>query len=113
MFWYCHKRGRETRLEKERLLTEAEIAQMEKEIASDPKVQPMTTETTTTAPEGASMEQVYAGVRRSGNTIVYGEEPKEGEAQYAEGGSLAKELTKEKSLRNVNKEEYVGESKAS
>ena len=96
VFWYCHKRGRETRLEKERLLTEAEIAQMEKEIANDPAMKPLATEPTTTAPEGASIEQVHAGMQRPGNTIAEGEEPKEGQAQYAEGGSLAKELAKEK-----------------
>jgi len=56
VFWYCHKRGREVRLEKERLLTEAEVANLEKEYA--PTEQP-----TTTAPAGASMEDVEAGIR--------------------------------------------------
>ena len=96
VFWYCHKRGRETRLEKERLLTEAEIAQLEKEIADDPAVQPLSAEPTTTAPQGASIEQVHAGMQRPGNTLVEGEEPTEGQAQYADGGSLAKELAKER-----------------
>ena len=104
VFWYCHKRGRETRLEKERLLTEAEIAQLEKEIANDPAVQPLSTESTTTAPQGASIEQVHAGMQRPGNTLVEGEEPREGQAQYAEGGSLAKELAKERQNEGIEKE---------
>lgn len=59
VFWYCHKRGKEVRLEKERLLSEAEIAALERDIATDPNMQPPTT----TAPEGASMEEVTSGMR--------------------------------------------------
>ena len=35
VFWYCHKRGRETRLEKERAATEAQIAAMDEEVSSE------------------------------------------------------------------------------
>jgi hypothetical protein len=59
VFWYCYKRGKEVRLEKERRLTEEEVARLEKEHeAATPSETP-----TTTAPEGASMEDVEAGMR--------------------------------------------------
>ena len=58
VFWYCHKRGRDVRLEKERRLTEAEVARLEKEhdVNSGDIL-------TTTAPEGAPMEDVTAGMK--------------------------------------------------
>ena len=58
VFWYCHKRGREVRLEKERQLTEKEVEQLEKEYTT------MSPEDvrTTTAPEGAPIEEVQAGM---------------------------------------------------
>jgi len=66
VFWYCYKRGRETRLERERDLTEQEVQQLEKdwketqpeEDTSEPRIVP----TSTTAPSGATMEQVKAGI---------------------------------------------------
>ncbi|KAJ9660169.1 hypothetical protein H2198_002675 [Neophaeococcomyces mojaviensis] len=66
VFWYCHKRGKEVRLEKERQLTEQEVEQLEKEWRhvhphggdTETAVPP----TTTTAPPGASMEEVKAGI---------------------------------------------------
>ena len=66
VFWYCYKRGRETRLEQERSLTEHEVQELEKEwkdnqpeeSSSEPRITP----TTTTAPPGATMEQVRAGI---------------------------------------------------
>lgn len=59
VFWYCHKRGKEVRLDKERELTEAEMQQLEKEYhPTDGNENP-----TTTADEGASMEEVQAGIR--------------------------------------------------
>ncbi|KAI9871333.1 MAG: hypothetical protein M1830_003019 [Pleopsidium flavum] len=64
VFWYCHKRGKEVRLEKERLLNEEEMAALERDIASDPNMQPPTT----TAPEGASMEEVARGMHHGGGT---------------------------------------------
>ena len=62
VLWYCHKRGREVRLENERLVTEEEIKKLNEE-NPDGKIRP--TETfTTTAPQGASAEEVREGVRR-------------------------------------------------
>lgn len=59
VFWYCHKRGREERLEKERELTENEVKEL------DEAYQNMSTNEipTTTAAPGASMAEVQAGVR--------------------------------------------------
>jgi len=81
VFWYCHKRGREVRLEKDRLLTEKEIAALEFQIATDGPAP------TTFAPPDASMEEVEAGMHP---------EPERTAEGYAAGGSLAKELVKEK-----------------
>jgi hypothetical protein len=58
VFWYCHKRGKEVRLEKERRLTEQEEAQLDaeyRELIPDGVH-------TTTAPEGASLEEVQEGM---------------------------------------------------
>jgi len=57
VFWYCHKRGREVRLEKERKLTEKEVEQLEKDYAENPG-----DIDTTTAPEGATIDEVQAGM---------------------------------------------------
>lgn len=59
VFWYCHKRGREERLEKERELTENEVKEL------DEAYQNMSTNElpTTTAASGASMAEVQAGMR--------------------------------------------------
>jgi len=59
--WYCHKRGREVRLEKERLLTEHEIARLNARYASVNASE----KSTTTAPENSPIEQVEAGVREA------------------------------------------------
>ncbi|KAK2761206.1 hypothetical protein FQN54_001727 [Arachnomyces sp. PD_36] len=60
VFWYCHKRGREVRLERERLLTEQEVAQLEAEYESGRAgVEGLST----TAPEGAPIDAVQDGVR--------------------------------------------------
>jgi hypothetical protein len=59
VFWYCYKRGREVRLEKEDQLTEEEIARLESEYNE----QNESGMPTTTAPEGAPMEDVEAGMR--------------------------------------------------
>lgn len=60
VLWYCHKRGREVRLERERLLTEQEVAQLEAEYEESGRA---LEGLTTTAPEGASIEEIEAGVR--------------------------------------------------
>ena len=82
VFWYCHKRGKEVRLEKERALTEKEAAALDEKLASED-----TTPRTTTAPEGAPIEEVRAGM------LVRDEKDGEG---YAAEGSLAKELERER-----------------
>jgi hypothetical protein len=108
VFWYCHKRGKEVRLEKERLLTEQEIAALDAQISAEPPAtyqpsshQPTEAHTqaqmlTTTAPEGAPIEDVRAGLAH----LQVGEKEDNEEdretAPYAPGGSLAKELAKEK-----------------
>ena len=61
VFWYCHKRGREVRLEKERLLTEAEMAALDDDAPATSSEGP----STTTAPSGAPIEQVEAGMREA------------------------------------------------
>ncbi|KAL9623679.1 MAG: hypothetical protein Q9160_002135 [Pyrenula sp. 1 TL-2023] len=58
VFWYCHKRGRDVRLERERELTEKEVAQLEKEWEDMEKEDI----SSTTAPEGASLDEVRAGI---------------------------------------------------
>ena len=64
VFWYCYKRGKEVRLEKERNLTDEEVLQLEKEwqatqpASSATRIPP----TTTTAVPGATMDQVRAGI---------------------------------------------------
>lgn len=71
VFWYCHKRGKEVRLEKERALTEQEVELLEKEWQERQKavgeapnldLRAPTARSMTTAPPGASMEQVRAGI---------------------------------------------------
>lgn len=99
VFWYCHKRGREVRLEKERLLTEAEVAAINKaeSTSSASTSDHPTTEAapplTTTAPPGAPLEEVQAGMHQHAADGDAAQE--EGSARYAEGGSLAKELKRE------------------
>lgn len=62
MLWYCHKRGREVRLENERIVTEQEIAKMNEEAAAERPIR--ATETlTTTAPRGAPADSIRDGVR--------------------------------------------------
>ena len=78
VFWYCHKRGREVRLEKERLLTEAEVEALN---------EPSSSTQTTPAAEGAPIDQVEAGLAaHDGEPAVL---------DYAPNGSLAKELAKD------------------
>ncbi|KIW97459.1 uncharacterized protein Z519_01043 [Cladophialophora bantiana CBS 173.52] len=58
VFWYCHKRGREVRLEKERQLTEEEVQKLDVDYkAEHPDEYP-----TTTAEKGASIQEVQAGI---------------------------------------------------
>ena len=111
VFWYCHKRGRETRLEKERLLTEAEIAQLDKEVAVDPNLQ-TSAGPTTTAPEGAPIEEVQAGMKSAAAEAEKeeAEKPQTGEASYAPGGSLAKDEAARK--KKAEEEKKAAEDQA-
>ena len=85
------------RLEKERLLTEKEREELEAQIAADPAWEPPAGSTssgyTTFAPEGASLEEVRAGMepQRPSSSA--------GSAEYAPGGSLAKEIKKEEEAK--------------
>lgn len=64
VLWYCHKRGREVRLENERLVTEEEIRRLNEESSPDERIR--ATETlTTTAPAGASPAQIREGVKEA------------------------------------------------
>ncbi|KAF9893127.1 hypothetical protein FE257_012538 [Aspergillus nanangensis] len=64
VLWYCHKRGREVRLENERLVTEEEINKMNEESSDGERIR--TTETlTTTAPSGASAAEIREGVKEA------------------------------------------------
>lgn len=59
--WYCHKRGKEVRLENERLVTEAEITKMNEEY--EQHIRP--TETlNTTAPRDAPISDVRDGIEQ-------------------------------------------------
>ncbi|KAI2792819.1 hypothetical protein POX_b02862 [Penicillium oxalicum] len=62
VLWYCHKRGREVRLENERLVTEDEIRKLNEE-TSDTPIRPSQT-LLTVAPQGASVEEVREGVKK-------------------------------------------------
>lgn len=78
VFWYCHKRGREERLEKERELTEKEVKEL------DESYQKTNTNDipTTTAPPGASIADVQAGMEEI--KIVKQEENKENVVRMAD-----------------------------
>ncbi|KAL8724957.1 MAG: hypothetical protein Q9181_006598 [Wetmoreana brouardii] len=103
VFWYCHKRGKEVRLEKERALTEKEMAELDERLAAEdttPGGLPDTAPRTTTAPEGATIEEVRAGMQ-----VHEGDGP----MGYAAEGSLARELEKEKREKNKNGDGEKGE----
>ncbi|KAL4870928.1 hypothetical protein BDV12DRAFT_164934 [Aspergillus spectabilis] len=66
VLWYCHKRGREVRLENERLVTEEEIEKLNKESADGTESQIRSTETlTTTATHGASIAEIREGIKEA------------------------------------------------
>ena len=58
MLWYCHKRGKEVRLDKERQLTEDEVARLDEAYKKEHPGETFMT----TAEEGASIEEVQAGI---------------------------------------------------
>ena len=84
--WYCHKRGREVRLEKERQLTAAEMEAIRQQVEADAPGE-YHGGLTTTAPDGAALDEVRAGIRPAGEV-----RDGDGPAPYAEGGSLAQAL---------------------
>lgn len=88
MFWYCHKRGKEVRLEKERLLTESEIAALDDDAPATSSGDPPTT----TAPPDASIEQVEAGMKEAD---LQDQQERGRRGEYAEGGSLAEDSKKQ------------------
>ncbi|KAE8147496.1 hypothetical protein BDV25DRAFT_160217 [Aspergillus avenaceus] len=62
ILWYCHKRGREVRLENERIVTEEEVGKLNEQSTPEEKIR--ATETlTTTAPQGASVAEIREGVK--------------------------------------------------
>ncbi|BCS22149.1 uncharacterized protein APUU_30374S [Aspergillus puulaauensis] len=68
VLWYCHKRGREVRLENERLVTEEEIEKMNQDSSdgAGTESQIRSTETlTTTAAQGASASEVREGIKEA------------------------------------------------
>lgn len=89
VFWYCHKRGRETRLEKERILTEGERATLAAKVSAEPATEYDDTIRTTTAPEGAPIDEVREGMRHAAIASP-------NQATYAPGGSLAREYSSTK-----------------
>ncbi|KAL8732852.1 MAG: hypothetical protein Q9166_002453 [cf. Caloplaca sp. 2 TL-2023] len=105
VFWYCHKRGKEVRLEKERALTEKEMVELDEKLAAEDTTPTDTNPrvTTTTAPEGADIEEVRAGMQ-----VHEGDGP----MGYAASGSLAKEMEKEEK-RGENTEEEKREERIS
>ncbi|KAL4878612.1 hypothetical protein BJY04DRAFT_107895 [Aspergillus karnatakaensis] len=66
VLWYCHKRGREVRLENERLVTDEEIEKLNEESADTNEAQIRSTETlTTTAARGASLTEIREGIKEA------------------------------------------------
>lgn len=84
VFWYCHKRGKEVRLEKERLLTEEEISHLDDEASAGSSAAPRTT----TAPSGASIADVQNGMLILENDAST--DAQSSRTGYAEGGSLSR-----------------------
>ncbi|RHZ62981.1 uncharacterized protein CDV56_109147 [Aspergillus thermomutatus] len=63
VLWYCHKRGREVRLENERLVTEEEITRLNEE-STEGRIRTTETLITTAAP-GASVAEIREGVKEA------------------------------------------------
>ena len=101
IFWYCHKRGKEVRLEKERLLTESEIAALDEDAPTTASDAPPTT----TVPSGASSAQVEAGMREA-NLNVQQQRGRTG--HYAEDGSLAKDQKSHEHKRKAGERSRSG-----
>lgn len=90
--WYCHKRGREARLEKERVVTEAEMEEIRKRVEAEPAAE-WNEQMTTLAPENATIEEVRASLAPAYTTIT------PGTAEYAEWGNLDQEAKEQAYLK--------------
>ena len=85
VLWYCHKRGKEVRLENERIVTEQEIQKMNEEFASGERQIRATETLTTTAPRGAPADEIRDGVKEVEQARETGQEPAEAEAALDNG----------------------------
>ncbi|KAF7719764.1 Uncharacterized protein PECH_005675 [Penicillium ucsense] len=85
VLWYCHKRGREVRLENERLVTEEEIRMLNEETSETP-IRPSQT-LLTVAPQGASAEEVREGVKKVEEAKAAAEKEDANAATEKEGAS--------------------------
>lgn len=97
VFWYCYKRGKEVRLDKERELTEKEVEQLDKEWMESQSVeggnalQAPAAGATTTAPAGASMDQVRAGIIEADAAKIAA--ASQAQSQVAEGQQAKEDAT--------------------
>lgn len=85
VLWYCHKRGKEVRLENERIVTEQEIQKMNEEFASGERQIRATETLTTTAPRGAPADAIRDGVREVEQARETEQEPAEAENENRNG----------------------------
>lgn len=85
VLWYCHKRGKEVRLENERIVTEQEIQKMDEEFASGERQIRATETLTTTAPRGAPADTIRDGVREVEQARETEQEPAEAENENRNG----------------------------
>ena len=98
VFWYCHKRGKEVRLEKERALTEEEVRKLDDDVpGSSSSARP-----TTFAPEGAPIQDVEAGMLAA-EAVDAPKRRSTSRTRYAEGGSLAQFEREKKADRKAEK----------
>lgn len=85
VLWYCHKRGKEVRLENERIVTEQEIQKMNEEFASGERQIRATETLTTTASRGASADAIRDGVKEVEQARESEQEPAEAEVENDNG----------------------------
>ncbi|PTU21456.1 hypothetical protein P175DRAFT_0476587 [Aspergillus ochraceoroseus IBT 24754] len=104
VLWYCHKRGREVRIENERLVTEDEIGKMNEESADGTKIR--STETlVTTAPHGASTAEVHQGIKEARQAreaqVTKKDDPKQETASESKSDSNSMKPTRSKSVLSI------------
>ncbi|KAL2793605.1 hypothetical protein BJX66DRAFT_305585 [Aspergillus keveii] len=101
VLWYCHKRGREVRLENERLVTEEEIEKMNQETSDSTVPQIRSTETlTTTAAQGASIEEVRQGIKEAQKSREEKAPPSASASATADGENKSVEEDKPSGVEN-------------